>query len=366
MDVGYYLKENIMIPDNICLEAISALDFPCYVIDASNYEVILANPLATHWGVKKEKKCYELTHNRTTPCDNHEHPCPLKEVLRTKKPYRVKHIHETIDGKKGIFEVHGCPIIDSKGNVTYMVECSLDITEQELLRQNLTDTENKFFEVEKMATMGELTASIGHEINNPITILKGYATLMKDNKISIEEGLKAQEKTIDRIVQLLQGLKTLSKVDVNTDELVDINETISNSLKLILPLFKKENIVIQADLQTDLPLIKGSVGAFQQILLNLFSNAKDAMNGREKKNILISTLSKQQEVIFRFSDDGPGIAPEHINKIFDAYFTTKAVGKGSGIGLRVVRDLTKKLKGEVRVESSPEKGAAFIFNFRLS
>ena len=117
---------------------INSVDAPFYVIDAQTYEIVLANQRARALGIEQQiSTCYALTHRRSTPCDGSEHPCPLQHVKAHKEPFTVEHIHYTAEGRPYYVEVHGYPILDERGEVRFMIEYSLDITERKKAEQEL-------------------------------------------------------------------------------------------------------------------------------------------------------------------------------------------------------------------------------------
>ena len=147
--MGTYFQSSQFKEKNSMFElVIESLPYPFYVIDAKNYKILLANSAAGLLGkVTETTTCYELTHNRMKPCEGTEHKCPLTEVLRTKKPVIVEHIHYDANGNPKNYEIHAFPIFDQKGEIRQMIEYSLDITErkqaEESLQQLRDDLENQ-------------------------------------------------------------------------------------------------------------------------------------------------------------------------------------------------------------------------------
>lgn len=129
--------------DEFLNNLIESIPYPFYVIDASDYSIILANSVATERGVRKGTTCYAVTHQRDEPCGGEDHYCPLQEVKKTKRPYVVEHIHFDTNGRPRNYEVHGYPITDKSGNVVQMLEYSLDITERKQAEEGLKKERDK-------------------------------------------------------------------------------------------------------------------------------------------------------------------------------------------------------------------------------
>lgn len=350
----------------ICLATIEALGFPCYVIDVKTYAIVLTNSAATHNGLRTGSTCHELTHNSPGPCSEGNHKCPLREVLETGKSCITKHIHDLPEGGQGIFEVHGYPIRNDSGEITHMVECSFNITDSEVARINLKEMEESFLKTSKLAELGEMASEIGHEIGNPLAILSGITKTLKKKFREIEETLEMQDRSYKRMSKILAGLKNYSYQDEIKIEEIDFHQLMESNLDLIEPTLKKQDIqIIRNYCETGLTL-SGNYGKMQQVVMNLLNNAKDALeskgNGGE---IRIETSSSDSTSIIKFTDTGAGIGPEKLDKIFNAFFTTKERGKGTGLGLKVVKNIVENMKGTISVDSKLGEYTTFTLTFPL-
>jgi signal transduction histidine kinase len=234
----------------------------------------------------------------------------------------------------------------------------------------LEDSHNRLLLSDKMASIGLLTAGIAHEINNPLFVITGYLTVLKDclktGEVSVEELEEISEKldtASKAIVKLVSGIKTFARIEETAPVPIDLNSAIKESLNLVAFLYKQENIKLQEDLSGNSPLILGNIGKLQQVLMNLFSNAKDAMETSKTKIISVETREQNGTVVIEVSDTGCGIAPDHIERVFSRAYTTKPVGKGSGMGLDLVRKLVQGMDGSIDVESEPGSGTTFRIEF---
>ncbi len=234
----------------------------------------------------------------------------------------------------------------------------------------LEDSHNRLLLSDQMASIGLLTAGIAHEINNPLFVITGYLNVLKDSletgKISaaeLEEITAKLETASNAIVKLVSGIKTYARIDETAPVPIDLNSAIQESLNLVAFLYKQENIELQENLSGDSPMILGNIGKLQQVLMNLFSNSKDAMESSENKVISVETREQDDRVVIEVSDTGCGIAPDQIGRVFSRAYTTKPVGKGSGMGLDLVRKLIKEMNGTIGVESELGKGTTFRIEF---
>ena len=239
--------------------------------------------------------------------------------------------------------------------------------------KELEDSHNRLLLSDKMASIGLLTAGIAHEINNPLFVITGYLDVLNESlqegKISTEDLREVADKlntASKSIVKLVAGIKTYARIEDTDPVPIDLNSAIQDSLNLVSFLYGQENIELKNGLSTGSPMILGNIGKLQQVLMNLFSNAKDAMESSTIKIISVSTHEEADKVVIEVADTGCGIDPEHIKHVFSRSYTTKPVGKGSGMGLDLVRKIVEEMDGTIGVESEVSKGTAFKIVFPLS
>jgi signal transduction histidine kinase len=171
-----------------------------------------------------------------------------------------------------------------------------------------------------------------------------------------------------RASEIVNNLLNFSRTSATEFTDVNINKIISETLNLLEHQLKTSRISVETELYPDLPLIHGNAGKLQQVFLNLFLNAKDAMAGNG--GTLRIATSNGSTVQICVGDTGPGIAPEHINRIYDPFFTTKTSpregqSRGTGLGLSVTYGIIQEHAGKIRVESLPGRGATFFLEFPL-
>jgi two-component system NtrC family sensor kinase len=224
----------------------------------------------------------------------------------------------------------------------------------------------------KLATIGELAAGIAHEINNPVAIMVEEAGWIED---LFEEEDFTQSKNFEEITRALRQINTQGKrckeithkllsfarkTDSTVND-VQINDAIREMVSLSAQMARYNKVIIETTLAEDIPYIRISPSELQQVILNFFNNAIDAMEktgGTIKVETKISRIEKNHVVIV-IEDNGPGIPKDNLNRIFDPFFTTKAVGKGTGLGLSICYGIIQKMGGKIDVNSQVGVGTKF-------
>jgi signal transduction histidine kinase len=268
-----------------------------------------------------------------------------------------------------------CQILDNlivkdvlKKNQQKLYEVELNIVEEQLKDQKEINKHQA-----KLASIGEMAAGVGHEINNPLTISMGYISLLeqelrKDDscKKSIAKKIDKIKHGHDRIKRIVDGMRIYARSDSELSEITSLGRVINLTVDLISDIYEKEGVVITIQNPITNFYTKGSIGKLQQIILNLISNAKDSTEGQSKREIYLS-LKKDASHTFTFAvrDNGCGIPDDIKDKILNPFFTTKEVGKGTGLGLGFVNEMTKELKGFLSIETAVGKGSTFSITLPL-
>ena len=229
----------------------------------------------------------------------------------------------------------------------------------------------------KLESMGELSAGIAHEINQPL----GGISMGLDNilfRLSMEDGVSKEYlrnkinslfKDIDRIRQIINHVRVFSRdQEALVSEVIDINEVIHDALSLVRRQYQHHLINIELNLANEKCNTLGNKYRIEQVVLNLLSNAKFAVEEQSKiiesenytKTITINSYIKNSHVVFEIEDNGTGIPQKNINNIFDPFFTTKDVEFGTGLGLSITYGIVKEMKGEIKVDSKINKYTKII------
>lgn len=220
--------------------------------------------------------------------------------------------------------------------------------------------EARMLQQDRLNVLGELTAGIAHELNTPLGNVLGYAELLMAG-----ERDPARREDLQRIINsALIGREVVKRLMYFSCEMPsqfreqDLNALVEGVLRLLHRQVDEAGLVLQLDLAQALPPVRLDRVQFEQVLTNLVLNAVAATPSGGQLRISTGTLDGM--VVLRVADTGQGIAPEHLRKIFQPFFTTKATGEGTGLGLSVVHGIIKGHGGDIRVESTPGQGATFI------
>ncbi|HLE01541.1 MAG TPA: PAS domain S-box protein [Bdellovibrionota bacterium] len=260
---------------------------------------------------------------------------------------------------------------DSGGNPDYFIAQIHNINERKLAEAEKSQIHAQLIHSAKLASIGTLAAGVAHEINNPLTIIQGNIEFLRDYLSQIESPgqalqlLEKQEKGVRRIATIVNGLRTYARPDTDFIASVDLHKTIGDTVSLVGNIYLKSGIDLKSELKSTYPFVKGSVGKIQQITMNLLSNAKDAIEKTEAGGMIrIETDDAADSVILRISDNGCGIEPRFMDKIFDAFYTTKPPGKGTGLGLSIVQSLVESMDAKIELDSQPGLGTSFTLRFQ--
>ncbi len=359
---------------------LDAIRLPFYVIDANTYRIKFANKACGFGDLKDDATCHLLTHKSAVSCQG-PHICPLQEVKRLKQPVKTEHIHYDKEGKPRNMEVYGDPVFGDDGEVEMMVEYAMDVTDcrraEEELRAaylKLKDTQAQLIQAEKMEAVGRLASGVAHEVKNPLGIILQSVDYLEE-KISPSQGsvsdvLQMIRTNIDRANRIITTLVDFSRATALDLRPENINDIVETSLLLVQHRIKLENVSVVKDLAGNLPAILADKTKIEQVFINIFLNAVQAMpeGGKLYIRTFVSpakgkqlqdgrfVISDAAVVVIEIEDTGKGISAKDLDNIFDLFFTTKGPQEGAGLGLPVSKNIIELHKGDIRVESSEGKG----------
>ncbi len=221
--------------------------------------------------------------------------------------------------------------------------------------------------VSRATTMGELTASLAHEVNQPIaaavtdanTCLRWLTREHPDVEEAREAALRVVKDTT-RAAEIISRIRLFFKKSTSRRELVDVNDVVREMIVFLHSEATRYNIVVGADLSTDLPQVTGDRVQLQQVLMNLMTNGIEAMKNIDgTRRLMLRSLAEKEQVLLSVSDTGVGLPAQQAEQIFDAFFTTKL--DGTGMGLRISRSIVESHGGRLWAENNSPRGASFYF-----
>jgi PAS domain S-box-containing protein len=332
------------------------------------------------------KKCYEVYHRIEHPCNSGKTDCPLREVVSNKRQSRKIQTRLMPNGEKRYYEVQIYPIWEKDGKIHKFIHISRDVTqhkkeEEEITRRleqmveertrQVKETHEKLLHQDKMSSLGKLSASVVHEINNPIAGILNLIMLMQRivtedtlgrNEIEqFQHYLSLMETETRRTSRIVSNLLAFSRQSKMEPKRLNLNRLIEQTVFLNSNLLKMDGVRVETKLDPGLPDLLGSEDQLQQVFMNLVSNASEAMGGGNGGVLTIETrhLLKEDRLQVNFKDTGCGIPEENYPKLFEPFFTTKKKGKGVGLGLSVAYGIVQEHGGSIYVKSEMGRGTTF-------
>lgn len=243
------------------------------------------------------------------------------------------------------------------------------------LREELRESNAAALHAAKLASIGELAAGVGHEINNPLSIGVGNLEqlefqMKKANLLSSEFKaiIDKQKMANTRIADIVLGLRTFARQDEAEESVFSIRAAVEQTIRLVGEIFSKEGLVLEHcldDLTQDY-FVKGNIGRLQQVFINLLNNARDATEGQTVRQIKCEIDGDSHFVELSVSDNGKGMDGEICARIFEPFFTTKERGRGTGIGLGIAAQIVQSMNGTIAVESKKGVGTRFLIRLPIA
>ena len=281
---------------------------------------------------------------------------PIEEAVRTQGFVRDWECSlQTRKGRKLDVLLSMTARVDGEGKVTEYEGIVKDITQRkQILRQLL--------QADRLASLGQLAAGVAHEINNPLGLILGYTQLLirtAPADSSHRADLETIEKQTRNCKKIVEDLLNFARRTGTRLTAVDVNQAMEAVLDVIRHQMTLDNVVIHTDYANDLPPIEGDGEKLKQVFMNLLINAKQAIHKNGSIRVSSGLALSGDRVWIAVADDGPGIAPDLMDKIFDPFFTTKPTGQGTGLGLSVSYGIVEDHGGQIQVQSAPGQGATF-------
>jgi two-component system, NtrC family, sensor kinase len=260
-------------------------------------------------------------------------------------------------GRTVVLNVSITPLVGKSGEKIGRLLLFDDVTQRERMEEQMSQTE-------KLTSLGLLAAGVAHEVNTPLAVISNYIQMLArqmpedDPRHSIIEKIVKQT---FRASEIVNNMLNFSRTGPSELADVDVNRVVEETLSLVAHPLKTSQIQVVKQLSESLPPVRGSANKLQQVFLNLFLNARDAMPLGGMLEVRTSAHNGSVEI--EVADTGNGISREHIHKIFDPFFTTKAGARGTGLGLSVSYGIIKEHAGKIDVRSTPGRGTSFHVEF---
>jgi len=286
--------------------------------------------------------------------------CPVAGALRGE----VRDDSLTIEGPKGTryFETTATPIADADGRFARALVFLRDVTEKRV-------RELQLLQAEKLTSLGVLAAGVAHEINNPLNSVAGYAEALQrrlrdqpelatDPRLEdFPEYLEVIVREVYRCKGIIDSLLSFSRKSEHGSGPVDLRQMMDEAVQLLGHMARYHDVELHVEAAPEVPCVQGDPAALRQVILNLATNALQAV-GRGGK-VELRAFPQEHSVVFEVEDNGPGISEDLLERIWDPFFTTKGVGEGLGLGLSVSYNIVRRHRGEISVHSEVGEGTRF-------
>ena len=291
------------------------------------------------------RRCHELWYGKSAPCND----CPALRCFRSGKTVRS----ERRDDEGRIWELRYFPVFSETAEVENIIELASDVTETRRLKEESLRNA-------QLASLGEMAAGVAHEVNNPINGIINLAQLLLDDlqDPSLRDMARRILSEGDRIASIVQGLLTFARQEKQHKTGVDLTACLKETLLLVEAQLQNDAVLLELNLAQELPEVPAIRQQLQQVLLNLISNARYALNEKypgahPDKSLLIETerLAEPARVLIRVRDSGTGIPAEVLQRVLEPFFTTKPVHLGTGLGLSISHGIVREHGGELQIDS---------------
>lgn len=348
---------------------------PVFVVDCEDFRIADANPRALElYGYEKDElngMSYLALgpENRKDCLISYEGTESEGATSGTGCLYHPKVLHYKKGMRPFYVNVHACPI-SYKGRHAIIISVT-DITE-------MIEKDAQLIQAGKMKSLGEMSAGIAHELNQPLNAIKMgsefLAILDEKGQTPSPEAFRQVVREIsgqvDRAAEIINTLRAFGRKAEMLKEPVDVNKPVKSVLTIVRRQFELDNIRFNLELTEGLPKVLAHDNRLQQVVFNLLTNARDAINEASqasdpgaKRSITITTRAELDNVVVEVRDTGVGMTADMRDKIFEPFFTTKETGQGMGLGLAITYGIVRDYGGQIRIDSAPGQGATVSLHF---
>lgn len=244
-------------------------------------------------------------------------------------------------------------------------ELAIGFDELRRERDELRRMNEALVHTEKLAALGELAGGIAHELNQPLTVLRALASILRARKAPpTKEEIELIGNAAARMSRIVDGVRTFARQGDLRLQPTDPRAPLEDAMQLVVAAVVPTGVVLETEIEDELPAISADRERLSQVLVNLLTNALDAVVPDPRRSVAARVLVRvsvhEEHVVYRVTDTGPGIAPEVRDRLFQPFFTTKERGKGTGLGLSVSLGIVREHGGSIAYEAAPSGGASFV------
>jgi PAS domain S-box-containing protein len=279
---------------------------------------------------------------------------------------KLSGVHTTIvsaDGEEIPVELSAAIIYDDDDNESATMAIYNDLRKKLQIEKQLKEAQSQLAQSEKMASLGQLAAGVAHEINNPLTGILMYASMVMEHLDKNDPRRQDIEYVIEdanRCKEIVKSLLVYSRSTDSHRQIIHINKLVEQSFRLTRDQKIFRNISIEKQFSDEMMLINVDTNKLNQVIINLIINAADAMGGKGTLTVRTYRDKSIKKVYLEIADTGPGIAEENLTKIFDPFFSTKPRGKSTGLGLSIAYGIVEEHGGSISVKQTGPKGTTFL------
>lgn len=275
-----------------------------------------------------------------------------RKVAEQNKTVFAEEVVPHPDGSLRTYHTWKFPVPDAKGKIIAVTGISIDVSEKVMLEKQLDQEKAKALQAAKLATLGEMAAGVAHEINNPLAIVAGHATVLEqsgDLSQDQQKSVSTIQRSVERISAIVRGLKKFARDGGHSKrDFYDINRIYEESLILVQNRAHKHGVKIQADLKATKQVYVNDI-EIEQVIVNLINNAVDAVSDSEDNWVRVESYDDVDgSVHFKVVDSGSGLNEETVGKLFEPFYTNKPVGEGTGLGLSISKGIIEDHGGFIR------------------
>ncbi len=259
---------------------------------------------------------------------------------------------------------------DTDGKVTGSIGIMVDVTERKRAEAEKRRMEQQLQLAGRLAAVGELAAGVAHELNNPLAAIQGFAQLVvtrDDLDGTLREDVETIYEQAQRASKITDNLLSFARRRKPSKSLISINDVVKESLELQAYILRVNNIEILTELEPELPKTMADFQQMQQVFVNIITNAEQAMvEAQDPGKLHVRTQVSGQMIRIEFGDNGPGISDENLKRVFDPFYTSKAVGQGTGLGLSICFGIVEEHGGHMQAKSKPCEGTVFTVEIPIA